>query len=102
MNSEILQNDLKNRFRSFRFRTRKVGSLIELTIRRYGTILYSKKSSSLESLYFDARQKFVGQPHIDLLSTSSQRNRLKNIEDGQTIFNITDNKLETYYKGTWY
>jgi hypothetical protein len=101
MSFELFESDIRNRLRGAKVEVRDAGTIFRVSIKSKGKIIAEKLVQEKTEGVKAVRDIVLDGESPNLLVTTQQRNKAKNIVEGQQIFNTTTNKIETYYDGKW-
>jgi len=99
---ELNRDDLLNRFVSHTFTETIVDSMTLVEFKDGGsTVVGAAKTIVVDDAYRIIREDLVGDLSILHLLTTTERDALSSVDDGQQIFNITDNEQQSFDGTVW-
>lgn len=93
--------DLTNRIPFLKIKSRKKGSLIFVSVTVAGKLIAKKRAATTGGAVKNLRSNLLSEANPVFLVTQGQKRKLRELIDGDTIFNTTLQKLETYIDGNW-
>lgn len=99
--AEIYENDLINRFPTYTIASSTTGSITTATAHDGPTLIAQGSGSTVADAFFNLRDKLVGGKEILPDSTTTQRDALAGVIEGQYIYNSTNDAVEKFSNAVW-